>query len=129
MRRLPFLAVSLALVLAGCGGTNVKPVSAEDLQSRIAQSLEQQLGDSPTISCPVGLKAEVGAATTCSITGGKSPLLATAQVTKVNTVSGEVKIAVSIAPDPAVASQSPGPLPSTSATDEPVTDESASPTP
>lgn len=128
MRRLPFLAVSLALVLAGCGGTNVKPVSAEDLQSRIAQSLEQQLGDSPTISCPVGLKAEVGAVTTCSITGGKSPLLATAQVTKVNTVSGEVKIAVSIAPDPAVASQSPGPLPS-SATDEPVTDESASPTP
>lgn len=116
MRRLPLLAVTLALVLAGCGGTKVKPVSPEDLQTRIAQSVEQQLGDSPTISCPVGLKAQVGATTTCSITGGTSPLLATAQVTNVNTVTGEVKIAVSIAPDPAVASQSPSP------TDEPPTD-------
>ena len=95
-----------AVLLGACGGTNVKPIAAEDLQRRIAQSVEDQLGQAPAVLCPGSLEAKVGASATCSISGADEPLIATAKVTSVNTSSGDVKISVSVAPEEATPSPS-----------------------
>ncbi|SDZ84177.1 protein of unknown function [Bowdeniella nasicola] len=127
LARLTTAAVlSLALGTLGCSGTNVKPVPAEELQQRIAQSVESELGDAPAVLCPAGIEAEVGAEAQCSISGGSEPLIATAKVTAVDSKSGEVKIAVSVAPDPANPAPSPT-SPAPGEADTPGEDESPSP--
>ena len=107
-----YLTALLAIgSLAGCSSGNVKPVPAEDLQQRIAHSVESELGEAPAVLCPTGIDATVGATAQCSISGGTEPLLATAKVTAVNSTTGEVKIDVSVVPEEAKDSPSPSASP------------------
>ncbi|MDO5700060.1 MAG: DUF4333 domain-containing protein [Bowdeniella nasicola] len=98
MKRIQRVGAALAVMalLGACSSRAVAPVEAEDLQARIAQSVAEQLGEPPAVQCPTGLAAEVGAETTCSISGGSEPLIATAKVTEVDETSGDVTIAVSV---------------------------------
>ncbi|OKL54227.1 hypothetical protein BSZ39_05170 [Bowdeniella nasicola] len=108
MTKLRLAALLTAVgALTACGGTSVKPVPAEELQQRIAESVQAELGEAPAVLCPAGIEAKVGASAQCSISGGTEPLTATAKVTEVNGSSGEVKIAVSVAPDPSQSSPKP----------------------
>ncbi|MDO5727649.1 MAG: DUF4333 domain-containing protein [Bowdeniella nasicola] len=122
---------AIALGLAGCSSDAVKPVSAEDLQVRIAESVEDELDTSPSVLCPAPLAARVDAEATCKITGTSTPLIAKAKVTAVDEATGEVSIAVSVsedvtaersdAPSDPAASDSADPSESTSATPTPST--------
>lgn len=121
------LAPACALALAGCGGDEISPVSAEDLQVQVAKSVADQMEASPSVLCPAALPARVGAQTTCKITGGTTALIANAKVTKVNYDTGVVLIDVSVSEDvspssaptdsdePAADEQSPSPAPTTKA--------------
>jgi hypothetical protein len=71
-RRRPLLAaVPVLLVgLAACGSGTL---SSDEVASKAEDALEQQIGVRPTITCPDDVKAEVGAETRCTLTGGDDP--------------------------------------------------------
>jgi hypothetical protein len=71
-RRLPLLApVPILLVgLSACGSSTL---SADEVATKAEEALEQQIGVRPDISCPEDVKAEVGAETRCTLTGGDDP--------------------------------------------------------
>lgn len=60
-------AVALALAglgVAGCG----KTIKSGDLEQKIADSLQQQVGERPKIDCPGGEKAKKGRSFDCTLT-------------------------------------------------------------
>jgi hypothetical protein len=71
-RRVPLLAAVPALLvgLAACGSNTL---SADEVATKAEDALEQQIGVRPSISCPDDVKAEVGATTRCTLTGGEDP--------------------------------------------------------
>ena len=52
-------------VLAGCGAGSV---ASGDVATAAEDSLEEQVGQRPDVSCPEDLEAEVGATTRCTLT-------------------------------------------------------------
>ena len=68
-RPAPLVAVlvgpAVLLGLAGCGASSVK---AADVATAAEDSLEQQVGARPDVTCPDDLEAKVGATTRCSLT-------------------------------------------------------------
>jgi Domain of unknown function (DUF4333) len=71
-RRLRLLAVVPAL-LAGLSACGTATLSADEVATKAEDALEHQIGVRPTISCPDDVKAEVGATTRCTLTGGEDP--------------------------------------------------------
>ena len=70
-RRSRLLAVPiLALGLAGCGAGTLE---AGTIEEGVADSLEEQVGVRPEISCPEDIPAEEGAETECTLTAGEDP--------------------------------------------------------
>ena len=71
-RRLPLLA-AFPILLVGLSGCGSGTLSADEVATKAEDALEQQVGARPTISCPDDVKAEVGAQTRCTLTGGDDP--------------------------------------------------------
>jgi hypothetical protein len=69
-RRLLLAAPLLALGLAGCGAGTLE---ASTIEEGVADSLEEQVGVRPEISCPEDIPAEEGAETECTLTAGGDP--------------------------------------------------------
>jgi hypothetical protein len=58
-------AASLAVLVAGCGGTTVDPVKLEDtLQSSLEKSFHEKI---TAVDCPSGQKVDPGATFTCEV--------------------------------------------------------------
>ncbi len=60
----------IALGLAGCGAGTLE---ASTIEESVADSLEEQVGVRPEISCPDDIPAEEGAETECTLTAGEDP--------------------------------------------------------
>lgn len=61
----------LPLALTACGGPEAIP--AAEVATRAADSLEEQVGTRPDITCPEDLPAEEGAELRCALTAGDDP--------------------------------------------------------
>jgi hypothetical protein len=68
--RLLLAAPLLALGLAGCGAGTLE---ASTIEEGVADSLEEQVGVRPDITCPEDIPAEEGAETECTLTAGDDP--------------------------------------------------------
>jgi hypothetical protein len=56
------LALTAAALVAGCGNA----VDRQDLESKIADFVQQQTGTTITVHCPGGVKADKGARVRCT---------------------------------------------------------------
>lgn len=75
------VSASLALVLAGCGAT-IKP---EGAAKSVTDMVSKETGFTPTdVTCPSGVKAEVGTEFECKFTGPDGNYVAEVKVTKVD---------------------------------------------
>ena len=71
MRR-PLLALPILLAAGACGGPGT--LSADEVATQAEDSLEEQVGTRPDVSCPEDLPAEVGAEMRCTLTAGDDPI-------------------------------------------------------
>jgi hypothetical protein len=65
------LLVLPVLLAAACGGSGALP--AEEVATRAEDSLEEQAGTRPDITCPDELPAEVGSEMRCTLTVDGDP--------------------------------------------------------
>jgi hypothetical protein len=76
------LVGAVALQLAGCGSTTIKPDGAA---KSVTEFVSRQTGFKPTdVSCPSGVEAKVGEEFDCHFTGPEGPYTAHLKVTSVN---------------------------------------------
>lgn len=82
MRRIILLILCLAIVLAGCRGSTVRPEGAEH---SVVDVVSRQTGFHPTdVRCPSGVDAEVGGTFDCGFSGPKGePYVAHMKILKV----------------------------------------------
>ena len=74
--------VCLAVLLAGCGGSTVRPHATEQT---IADFVFDKTGFRPTdVRCPSGIPAEVGSTFECHFTGPEGPYAARVRITGVH---------------------------------------------
>ncbi len=64
-------ALALLLATAACGGPGA--LTAEEVAARAEDSLEEQAGTRPDITCPDELPAEVGSEMRCTLTVDGDP--------------------------------------------------------
>ncbi|MPV37641.1 DUF4333 domain-containing protein [Georgenia subflava] len=98
------LTGAAVLLLTACGAQQVEPIPADLVAERIADALEEEVGQRPVIECSEELPAEVGAEVVCDLTTQVDPETiypVTATVTAVDTDTGEVDFDVVVADAPA----------------------------
>lgn len=99
LRPLPItLAVSALTFLAACG---TGAVPADQLEKTVSTKLKEQVGAAPkSVECPsTGLKAEVGAKATCTLTapnGDKVKVYLTATDVNGNNVNFKFKVGTEV---------------------------------
>lgn len=95
--RTTFAALALVtaplLALTGCSFT--QSVDQSEVETQIADSLEEQVGQRPdSIECPGDLDSEVGATMRCTLTEGDTKIGVNVEVTDVegNKASFDIKV-------------------------------------
>lgn len=87
---------ALTLGLLGCGPGQIDKA---DVEASAQQALTESVGqESPPISCPSDLEAEVGASEVCTITISDQPYDVTVTVTSVE--NGKAKFSAEVATEP-----------------------------
>jgi hypothetical protein len=82
------LSAAVPVLLVGLSACGSGTLSADEVATKAEDALEQQIGVRPTISCPDDVKAEVGATTRCTLTGGDDPTKYGVSI-KVTSVKGD----------------------------------------
>jgi hypothetical protein len=97
--RLTMLAATpLLLVGLSACGANVLP--ADSAAESAEDSLEEQFGVRPDISCPEDLEAEVGAEARCVLTGGDDPTEYGVTITVTSVADGNADFDVQVDEQP-----------------------------
>jgi hypothetical protein len=100
MITIPRIALGLAaLVAVGLSGCGPAQLAKGDVEEAAQQALTASAGqESPPVTCPSDMKAEVGATQVCSITLNDKPYDVT--VTVIEYANGQAKFSAEVASEP-----------------------------